>query len=292
MVARVELALWRRGIWIRNLPRRPLYRRVGTFGLPSTISSLRVGEYPRRFAVPPEKVVTPFGFGFGSHGWHPYIHTLNQIDNEGTVPYEQSALARFYTRYQPTSLADALAVRPEEACEELRGLPSAWPILRDIWLMGPSDLAAACRRAHATTLTQRNAHIGPMSDEGGRRHYERLIDVYASLRQHGYDPLRFDYQHANYPGQGEANGYFLWDGADYRFVVLHGHHRLAAAAHLREAVLHVCIRRRYIPVIELDRLSARAFAPWASTALAQLLFSRLFTSDGAQKCREWRLMDL
>jgi hypothetical protein len=282
---RSERWLWGRGVWVERASRRP-HHRPRRFQLPAAVGgSTREGT----FRIPLDRITTPYGFSFAPDGWHPYAATLRSIEETGPVGYPHSLLRRFHESFQPGDVGQAVATTPEGAHPQLACLPHYWPLLRDLWLLDPHRLRELVAAGRCTAATERSPHVGPFTVEEGAVTYERLLRVHASMREHGYAPERFDGDAGTGFDGYQLDGYFLEDRGDYRFVVLHGHHRLGAAACLGLGQLAVRVRRRYVPVVRPKDLPAFAVASGLPLDALRAVFAQLFETNGAAKRDAWGL---
>jgi hypothetical protein len=286
----VEERLWRQGWWIANPTVGSLRHRIRRFSLPDLIAELSAGQGQRRFIVDTRKVTTPYGFSFAEGGWHPYVVSLREAERSESVKYEESLLRTFHARFIPQTLQEALFEKADHLLTaELEQLPHSWPLIRDLWLLDNRAAEEYVAEARGMPPEMRSPHVGPVSLEAGIATYSRLMRAVESMRNHGYDPLRFDGTAiAGFDGFG-ADGYFLWRGNDYRFVLLHGHHRIAAAAFLGIERVHLRIRRRFVPLVSRSRLDDPRIAPWMGLKSKQLVFDSIFLGDGLSKAENWGL---
>lgn len=180
------------------------------------------------FSCPIDSIVMLNGFGFGPSSWHPFTATLREHVEHGISNYEDSILARFYARWQPTNAAEAIVgfsdLPPGFATTPAHGYhfsPWSGTTLGDE-LDAVEKYCAADYAEHGfsglSLATDGFKYHGPVSDALGKAEYTRLIRVLLSLTSRGYDR-----------NHGDINVYLLRRGDDLRFVCRGGVHRLAAA---------------------------------------------------------------
>ena len=280
-----ERLLWRQGWWIANPTVGSHIHRIRRYSLPEAIAEL-TGSDGRHFLVPTEKVLTPYGFGFAERSWHPYVACLREQEESGVPDYHRSVLREFHQRFAPESLQDVIRLARGDAWSSSHDpLPHSWPLLRDLWLLDEYSAQRYLSEAVALPPERRSPHAGPFTVEAGRSTFARLLTVAESIREHGYNPARFDRARTmGFDGYG-ADGYFLWDGGDFRFVLLHGHHRVAAAAFLGVETLQVSVRRRYVPVVSRGALESDSVASWLDPEERLEMFGAIFGGDGQSKAR-------
>lgn len=114
---------------------------------------------------------------------------------------------------------------------------------------------------------------GPVSLKKGRLEYERLVNIYESIRDHGYDRT-----------QGHAHFLLLRRGESYRFLVQgDGNHRTAAMAALGFKTIPAVFQRPVVIDISMaDYWPQECNGIW-SREQAIAYFNHLFDFDS----REW-----
>jgi hypothetical protein len=236
---------------------------------------------PTTFEVDLHRITTPCAFSYHPEGWHPYRATLAEVLAEPDLPYERTTLARYYDAFQPRTVQEAIL---EDAPEPLPPL-SNWPLLRPLYVR---PWALTVRRLHRIL---NNPHewqgvpqqFGPHPVDIGRMQIERLVHSYESLAR-GYAPEA----HAG----GFLNGYFLVRGDDYRFVVLHGNHRLAAFELLGIDRPLAVTHANHPPVVHADRLERWVDGRYGvfPRRVAEQVFDKLFDETGRAKAERLGLL--
>lgn len=255
--------------------------------MPPQIAALEIDGSPGSFIVPIDKLTTPYGFPFAPDGWHPYVKALLEYQRTGNSQYINSRLRRFHTLFQPQTLAEAVTAKPQQGDADLHRIPHGWEIVRDFWILNAESLRRLSDQVTARPSRLRSPHVGPFNPQDGEATYKRLIDVYHSMREHGYAPATFDGTSEHGFDGYALDGYFLAEQGSYRFVVLHGHHRSAAAAIVGVPQLHAKVRRRYVPVVNRDRVKRIAGALNMRTKAVNDVFCDLLYGSGRAKAQEW-----
>ena len=172
------------------------------------------------------------GFSFAGTGWHPFVEAYRDIFS-GPVgtQFQGSFLERYYKTWAPGSSGEAVA-----------GFEDAPPLLASIasftlhapWMEAcPQDRQALMERiildenrmAGCTGLAAGEGYglHGPVSEKKGEIEFRRLINIYKSIKAHGYDRSQ---------GDGDVTAIAIECNGEYRFCVMHGQHRVAAAGAL------------------------------------------------------------
>lgn len=256
----------------------PAYQ-LQRFRLPPNVARVD----PWRFAVDLERITTYCGFSFAEGGWHPFTALVEEYQRRPELRYEESVLCRFYARFTPGSVQDAL-FDAAPSLDPLDRLPAVHPVLQALWRLDHRSVQQlSAGGPHAPVLDDQSRYLGPKTDATGARHFTKVVGLYDSVRRHGYDPARF--------GGGHPKGYFLVRDGEYRFVIGHSQRRLAAlrAAGVRSIV--ATFQEHTPPVVDAAQLHR-----WSTTAggaypqhVAERLFDRMFTSTGAEHADAWDL---
>lgn len=247
--------------------------RVVPFRLPHGVS--RVGA--TGFVIDLSKVTTYCGFSFAPSGWHPFLEIIREFEADPSLRYEDSALWRLYDRFQPATLQEALFDN-EPVLPPLDRLPAQRRLLRSLWALDPGEVRRLVGQApHRPTLDEASRYYGPKTTPAGEWHFRKVIDLYASIRRHGYDPVRF--------GGERPKGYFLVRDGDYRFVIGHANRRLAGVRAAGVPSIVASFFEHVPPVVdeaELARWSAERGGAFPLDVVTRV-FDRLFTATGAER---------
>ena len=133
------------------------------------------------------------------------------------MEYSNSVLKKYYEEFQPQSLRDVfIDGTVAYSTPKSNGLYSY--LLP--WNIRPKENAG-----------KPLAYSGPMDTDRGMTELLRLYEVFDSIKKNGYCPK----MSAHLFNSNHVQGYFLRRDSDYRFIVLHGKHRVAAMAALEES---------------------------------------------------------
>lgn len=193
------------------------------------LSVARAGV-PAAFWCPLSEAVAYNGFRYGPGGWHPFVEALGSHAGGESGGFRGSSLEHFYRSWRPADAAEALIGVKRPGPSELRRLPS-YAFLLPWVATTPAERLEAVRgiilsenrhhgNAELSVAAGYNQH-GPVSPEKGAIEYRRLMACHRSIERQGWDRAR-----------GDATVTVLRRGSSVRYLILHGHHRAAAAAAL------------------------------------------------------------
>lgn len=243
------------------------------------------------FEVPLERCRYLYGGTYGPQvgmnpattGWHPFVAVLHELAARPDLTYEDSVLARFYQRFQPQRQVEVLFPRDVVAALGPSEL-DRYPMARGFTPLVPwQPQVSQDGGEHGLGPEHGHQSFGPVSAEKGNLEFQRLRATFVSIRDRGYRPELAD---------GEIAGMFVLRGADYRFVVRAGHHRLAALAALGHATVRVGFFKRdpravNVESLELWPLVRQGVYP---QDLARRFVDQLFDEDQAWRGRELGLV--
>lgn len=149
------------------------------------------------FDCPLEDCVDVNGLNFRDGGWHPFTATLLEYARGEISGYEGSALQRYYERWRPTNLLEAFMELPHSDGSSLHELPSHMTYFYPWSAKSAAEADETIRnnfyqdhvehgRPDLTIEEHGCKGHGPVSDEAGRFEFERLVGIYRSLAEHGY----------------------------------------------------------------------------------------------------------
>ncbi|WP_148561730.1 hypothetical protein [Pontibacter korlensis] len=155
----------------------------------------------------------------GSNPNNPFVQTLIAYDQGNCTSYKGSPLEDYYNKWQP---ANAVAL-------DKHGRELAPP-----WDYGPkksSNLPEARLNRKGFLKVKKELHIteknlfghisrGPVSEGFGEITFNRLVQIYNSIKRNGYRPDEMS--------AGHIQASFFVDGRDYRVSVSSGKHRVTA----------------------------------------------------------------
>jgi hypothetical protein len=258
----------------------PSYQ-VVPFDLPAGVE--RVGD--TRFLVDVDRITTYCGFSLADVGWHPFLELLGEYDHDRDLRYEDSVLYRLYERFTPATVAAAVFVTSYPRAP-LDRMPAEHEVMKRLWQLDRRTVHDLTARAPHTPILDGHArYFGPKTPAAGREHFDRVIDLYESVKRHGYHPARF--------GGGRPRGYFLTRGDDYRFVMSRGNHRVPALRLLGIQQIVATCRVHHPPVVdeaELTRWSLEKGGVY-SLEIAQELFDAMFSATGRERARSLGLYE-
>jgi hypothetical protein len=273
--APLEALLWPRGRYLHRRRSGPLPTfRILPFALPPGVE--HVGD--RRFVIDLHKVTTYCGFSYAPEGWHPFLELLEEYEQNPSLRYEDSALYRLYERFTPATVQEAVFDDPALGLSPLDRLPAAHTVLRALWQLDRRQVEKLAGEApHRPRVDDQSRYFGPKTHEKGAWHFNKIVRLHESVREHGYDPARF--------GGERPKGYFLVRGNDYRFVIGHANRRLPALRMNGVRRIVASFMEHVPPVIDethLDRWTTGQGGVYPPR-VARLLFDRMFTATGTER---------
>lgn len=247
--------------------------RIGRIrSLPDDFSYLGT-NLDRPFEVDLDRITTIAGFTYQRGGWSPYLSTLDEVLSNPDIPYEETTLFMYYELFKPQTAQDVLLPLVEYPVFPL-GEWGPWSEL----IMHPWSMTRRYLRAvDSKGRNDRRQEIGPQSVTSGRAHMARVLSVYYSISEDGFRPDEYR--------DGLLRGYFLVRGDDFRFMILHGNHRLAALRRLDITSIPVRIDQRHPPVVNESELHRRPRGERAVLGddAAAILFKSQFESTGRER---------
>ncbi len=229
------------------------------------------------FEVEVERCRSLNGFGFGEGAWNHFQAALEEMLSKPDLNYEESILKRFFASFQPKSRQEQLF---GELAADLHPLQQGWTLLP--WAESKN------RRLNASESpvlnNGGNPHYGPNTGEFGTYVLKRLLATYTLIKQFGYRPEIFP--------DGYIQGYLLKDGADYRFYVNEGQHRMAAVGLLGFEQIRVKFNPDFLPVVDIKNIRQW---PQVKNGLyekkvAEKVFYYYFEENGRKKAKELGLV--
>ena len=271
------------GYDIRKSPRPPLNRfQEASHPLQATYGQHEHGLVG--LEAPLDSFCNYTGLTYGENGWHPFVATLKAY-RDGHLSYEKSPLARYYASWQPDNA--------QEAFIEFTNAPTILAQYPSFAFVSPW---------HTTSLSERVKHIkdniksenrkagipdlgveagfglhGPVDAAKGRIEFDRLVRTYESIRKKGYivesrAELIIGFALVNNEG-------------DYRIIVVHGNHRLAALTVLGYEHVPVRLVAPFVVTKNSSEWWPQVQAGGWSKRQAESYFAHLF--DMRQAISQW-----
>lgn len=161
----------------------------------------------------------------------PFVVTLNDYLTKEHTTYVGSYLEKYYANFQPKTANDLLNLDGEisEIIKSHFPKPSA-----RYWLYPPNDVQG--KRLDQVIKSENHRYglkagieaghpwYGPVSKEKGELEFYRLTNVLDKIKDEGF---RYSIK-----GIDNIKGFFVVKNDDWRFVVIGGHHRVAALSAL------------------------------------------------------------
>jgi hypothetical protein len=212
-----------------------------------------------------------FGFDF-SCGYNPYIRTLlDYIENQDKIISNEKSKAPLYEYYSKFC--------PHQDKDVFLKLDKLGKGLFEYQL--PWDYSAK---------SNKNAQLnycGPVPMNRIKKEIVRIISVFESIKNKGYCPKKSsDLFNSNH-----IQGYFLKRGDDYRFIVLHGKHRIASLSVLGYCEIPVtfCINKPRIVFAEDVKNFPSVMNGYYSIEEASEIFNFFFDFDGLKIANKFNI---
>lgn len=220
MVGAVRQGLHRMGLEVRRTPPPPPL-------VEGPLEALRAHRSGRAYAFncPVDKCISYNGFRHAEESWHPFSATLEARAEKKETGYQDSILKSYYERWRPRNAGEAL-IGCREIPDYLERVPS-YAFLVPWHIVSAEQRSALVRdgiehfiegEQLLDTAVDHAYHVhGPVTEEFGRAEYRRLIGVFESIREAGYDR-----------SHGDVVVSLYQRGSEFRFGIEHGNHRIAA----------------------------------------------------------------
>lgn len=240
------------------------------------------------FQCPLRQIVKQNALSYGPDGWHPFVATLREYAAGVSTGHEDSVLRQFYETHQPSHAAGAILGFGQVPSSYVNYHPhvyrlAPWSALspeeRDNivrrWLVHDRQEHANSDSAWDITNDGYPYH-GPVSRRAGELEFQRLVDIYETLRNEGYDR-----------SCGHAMFLVLRRGSDYRFLNKGGgSHRTAAMAALGYETIPGCFFRSHVVDIDMARYWPNVQNGLWSREQAEAYFHHLFDFDSRAWAQE------
>jgi hypothetical protein len=220
------------------------------------------------------------GMSFSAGGFHPFAAAAEELDARPDQPYEGSCLQAYYARWQPSDALEAL-IGAQHGPQTLRAYPPY--LMLAPWL----DVSIEERLAwiRNTMCWESKAvgegNFGPEDGHGlqgrvsprkGAAEFARLRSVLESIKRRGYDRR-----------EGDLAAQILVREDEFRYRIVHGHHRAGALKAL--GARHLMVQPSAIIRLEdIDRWRHVQSGAW-SPAEAEAYFHHHFDFDSLSWAR-------
>lgn len=214
-------------------------------------------------------------YSYSKDGWHPFTAFLKEYISNPSIDYDNSILKRYYELFKPKNQAEALFVQEDETMAPLNS-NSAMSLLMP-WSLYPRIFLSEKHldKSHGMHIQ------GPVSREKGKFEFNRLIELYLSIKTHGYDYSKESATHF-------ISGFFLRKGNDWRFILTSGHHRTAVLSALNYFTIPMTFKRSFPRVIDYEDINEwpQVKKGHISRNLAEKVFLEYFNDNGVSKAKK------
>lgn len=236
---------------------------------------------PLRIAV--NSITSRIGFSYAEDGWHPFVETLKEYAHDPHLRYEDSTLSRLYRQYCPRNAQEVLLDHIQSPIKPFCDWPPSYELISWVWTLNESGVRSRLGKLKSSPSAGGWILFGPHTHAYGKKEFTRLIGVYESIKNNGYK--------SGGSGIDPVNGYFLKEGANVRFVLLQGNHRVSVLKAMGYPDVDVLIRQGHPAVIDRENLSewTDACGGIYPSLLTEQLFETLFTETGLRKAQRYGL---
>jgi hypothetical protein len=202
------------------------------------------------FLCPIEKCTHYIGLGFSQSHWHPFVETINEYKANPSLTYGTSILKKYYDNWTPTTAAEAIA--GFHCCPAVFANLLPHHLFLSPWAaLNQSDVDIDVRWWNLKDNTEHGrsdlhypehgwAFFGPTHHDKGELEFKRLIKLYKSLSENGYDHSK-----------GCVGVSVLKRGDEYMYLVGGGgYHRIAVMAALEFETVPAKFHRNSIIDVE------------------------------------------
>lgn len=227
----------------------------------------------RFYACPVAQLRNILALPFAQGKGHPFTEGLSDFRHNRKITAHDSRMARFYERYQPTTLLEAFFGSPDHPLLQdipAKDLEALETLTTNTYLAPWVDEAIPMGGfGHAMPEAEGSHYLGPVSERHLTSEYARLQKVMTSIEQHGFDINK---------QTDTVRGYFLFHHKETVCVIVGGNHRVGALAALNSPTVPVEShpqRPRFVTLKTLDAWPMVQNGTF-SKALAQAVFLRFF----------------
>lgn len=213
---------------------------------------------------------------YGSEGWHYFRAALRERCLRAS---DASVYEKYVESFKPCSLAEVFVDLDE-------GVETQWVALRrypSLYFANAMPWSTD-ERLKCFGPWMNLSHFGPMTSSQVAIEMRRLQSASESIERLGYLPeLHYD---------GYVRGFILLRGADYRFMVTSGKHRMPAISERLIPEIDVIIEpNNFMPIVDIDDLNdwPQVRSGLYSRVEAALLFNNYFDGTKTQAQRLERL---
>lgn len=197
--------------------------------------------------VPTQIMKNILGWSFEPGYDHPFTHGLLDYVLKPQCHSTDTRMARFYAQYTPKNLFEVffdslhdplLEEVPDSSLDILTSTSSKTLITpwahESIPMGGFADNMPETEGSH---------FLGPVSERHLNSEYERLVEIYESVKAHGFD---VDKQ------TDTIRGYFLKHLGEFRFIVVGGNHRVGVLNALGATHVPIQMHPQRLPIVAID----------------------------------------
>ena len=241
------------------------------------------------FQCPLDQIVDEHGFHYSSAEWHPFRATLQEYGEGLSDSYDNSVLKEYYTKHRPKNAADVFSgmdIRPSFLVDcpphlyRLRPWRTKSKREMDVWIR---KLLQEDNKEHGMPEFKIETHgelsYGPVSREKGKLEFRRLVNVYESINNKGYER-----------GKGHVTVYILKRKKEYAFLRRDGGHRIPAMSSLGRETIPAVFKKPCIVDIDMVEHWPQVKRGHWTKEEAKAYFNHLFDFDSRNWAKEHDLL--
>lgn len=187
------------------------------------------GGKPSAFVCPIERCTHYIGLGFSASHWHPFVETIHEYRSNPSITYSTSILNKYYAIWTPENAAEAIA--GFHGCPEAFSKLLPHHLFLSPWAsLSQSDVDTDVKWWNVKDNTEHGradlsypehgwAFFGPTHPYKGALEFDRLLRLYKSLSENGYDESK-GYVGVSVLKRGEEYLYLVGGGGYHRIAVM------------------------------------------------------------------------
>jgi len=227
------------------------------------------------YACPMHRARNILGLPFAAGNGHPFTEGMIDYLNDSTLKASHTRMKKFYDRFQPTTLFDALFQTRDHPLIKSLSDETIKPLTdissKDYLVPWVEEAIPMGGFGQNMPKDEGSHYLGPVSHRHLFSEYERIKSVVNSIRRHGFDVAK---------QTDTIRGYFLTHNDDTVCIIVGGNHRVGALAALKSDTIPVERHPDRPTLVTLDHVHEWPMVQNGrfSPDLAKAVFLRFFTS--------------
>lgn len=225
-----------------------------------------------------EKCTSLYGFGFREDDWHYLASTMRQLISSPSIPAEETWLWRYFQKFQPRNMFEALYDRDPDDQQGFGVLARYRDPER-----GPMPWTPEAGLTEERLTASFLGDYGPWPEDMIRNRLRRIAAVVEAIRRDGY-------RHDKLGDPDDCiRGVMVKHANDWRMVIIGGNHRASALSALGHTSIPVQSHRHLPAVLDIAMASQWPVVRMGvlDRKVAQDIALRYFTVTGRGKAEKW-----